>query len=331
MATRGPAAHRPAALMAFAVAVMTLTPGGPLVPAPLLAEEPDGRAADRAAIAEVQASLAALGYDPGPADGLPGPRTAAAIEAWQRDRGHAVTGKPDAATIAALRAERAAGTLPATPPAAVVAGTRPGAAAAPAPTPTPTPTLEPAPAPIPSVSSPARRGAGTSGTISARRGLEIDTSAPGGLTPHGRRADSTPATANAPGRTAGAGRGSEQTTVRADEPLPRVRNPAEGRQLAEQRPAGVGTLPGQGRIGDRPPPPGQTGADYDRRRGAFDGSGTESAPALIGLPFLPAIIPPDWLTKTRLAAGLGTLALLSLLCHRIARRRPERPARTRDA
>ncbi|MEO1316302.1 MAG: hypothetical protein AAFW01_06910, partial [Pseudomonadota bacterium] len=204
-----------------------------------------------------------------------------------------------------------------------------GAAAAPAPTPTSTP--EPAPAPIPGVSSPARRGAGTSGTISARRGLEIGTSAPGGLTPHGRRADSTPATANAPGGTAGSGRGSEQTTVRADEPLPRVRNPARGRLLAEQRPAGVGTLPGQGRIGDRPPPTGQTGAEYDRRRGAFDGSGTESVPALMGLPFLPAITPPDWLTKTRLAAGLGTLALLSLLCHRIARRRPERPARTRDA
>ncbi|MEL7138153.1 MAG: peptidoglycan-binding domain-containing protein, partial [Pseudomonadota bacterium] len=178
MVTRGPAAHRPAALTALALTFMALTPGGPLAPAPLLAEEPNGRAADRAAIAEVQASLAALGYDPGPADGLPGPRTTAAIEAWQRDRGHAVTGKPDAATIAALRAERAAGTLPATPPAAVVAGTRPGAAAAPAPTPTSTP--EPAPAPIPSVSSPARRGAGTSGTISARRGLEIGTSAPGG-------------------------------------------------------------------------------------------------------------------------------------------------------
>ena len=55
-------------------------------------------------VAAVQRALGALGYDAGPPDGQMGPRTQAAIAAFQRDRGIAPTGRVDAATIAALRA-----------------------------------------------------------------------------------------------------------------------------------------------------------------------------------------------------------------------------------
>ncbi|MGD9537662.1 MAG: peptidoglycan-binding protein [Alphaproteobacteria bacterium] len=53
------------------------------------ADEP----ADKAGIAVVQEALARLGYDPGPADGLTGKRTRAAVEQYQRDNGLPVTGK----------------------------------------------------------------------------------------------------------------------------------------------------------------------------------------------------------------------------------------------
>lgn len=299
------------ALAALALALSSVAP--PLLaPAPAIAQQ--AAAPDREAIAELQAALNELGYDAGPADGLAGPRTAAAIEAWQRDRGLSVTGAADAATLAALRAERAAAPDAQAP---VVAGTRAGAVAAPAP---------PAGQPLPSVSSPARRPAGDAGSIAARRGLGASpggATTPTGLTPHGRRAE-----APAPPRGTPAA-GLEQETVRADTSLPRVRHHSQERPTGAQRPGGVGTLPGEGRIGDRPtPPPGYAeredpGSFPTRAGGAGGGS-----PGLVSLPLLPAITPPDWLTKTRLAAGLATLALLSLLCHRIARR--PRRRRQRD-
>jgi localization factor PodJL len=51
----------------------------------------------------VQARLRNLGYDPGPTEGRLGPETAAAIEAFQRDRGIAPTGEIDEALLSALR------------------------------------------------------------------------------------------------------------------------------------------------------------------------------------------------------------------------------------
>ncbi len=56
-----------------------------------------------AATREIQTLLARLGYDPGPADGLVGRRTAAAIRAFERDRGLAITGAPGARVLANLR------------------------------------------------------------------------------------------------------------------------------------------------------------------------------------------------------------------------------------
>lgn len=49
-----------------------------------------------------QRKLAALGYDPGPADGVPGPRTARALKAFQTDRKIVASGQLDRVTMAEL-------------------------------------------------------------------------------------------------------------------------------------------------------------------------------------------------------------------------------------
>src|SRR5919106_1394834 len=55
-----------------------------------------------AAVEDVQAKLAALAYDPGPADGVMGPKTRAAIRAFQADFGLPVDGQVSDQLIAAL-------------------------------------------------------------------------------------------------------------------------------------------------------------------------------------------------------------------------------------
>ncbi len=67
------------------------------------AEAASGEALDREAIRELQRLLARLGHDPGPADGLMGSRTAAAIESFQEARGLTVTGEPTTGLLNALR------------------------------------------------------------------------------------------------------------------------------------------------------------------------------------------------------------------------------------
>jgi S1-C subfamily serine protease len=62
-----------------------------------------------AGMAAVQRALGALGYDTGGADGQIGPRTQAAIAAFQRDRNLPATGLLDGETLAALRAARPEG------------------------------------------------------------------------------------------------------------------------------------------------------------------------------------------------------------------------------
>jgi hypothetical protein len=54
-------------------------------------------------IAEIQELLKSLGYDAGVADGLPGPRTRTAIEAFQNEAGLSVTGLPSRYLAAKLR------------------------------------------------------------------------------------------------------------------------------------------------------------------------------------------------------------------------------------
>lgn len=65
-------------------------------------------------IRRVQAMLADLGYDPGPADGLQGPRTRAAIRAYQDDRGLRTDGRASVALV--RRLERDGGHAQPVPP-----------------------------------------------------------------------------------------------------------------------------------------------------------------------------------------------------------------------
>lgn len=58
---------------------------------------------DRTFVLEIQQRLNALGYDPGPSDGLYGPRTGNAITAFQGDQGMAVDGKPSVDVLTRLR------------------------------------------------------------------------------------------------------------------------------------------------------------------------------------------------------------------------------------
>jgi hypothetical protein len=54
-------------------------------------------------IIDAQEQLTKLGYDPGPADGMFGPRTSGALRKFQRDHHLRETGTLDSATIEALR------------------------------------------------------------------------------------------------------------------------------------------------------------------------------------------------------------------------------------
>lgn len=54
------------------------------------------------AIRNLQDLLRARGYDPGPTDGIMGPRTDAALRAYQRDAGLPVDGRPGPETMTAL-------------------------------------------------------------------------------------------------------------------------------------------------------------------------------------------------------------------------------------
>jgi peptidoglycan hydrolase-like protein with peptidoglycan-binding domain len=56
-------------------------------------------------IAEVQSRLAALGYDPGPADGRIGRQTGAAVREFQRDARMPVSGRIDDRLLAILKQE----------------------------------------------------------------------------------------------------------------------------------------------------------------------------------------------------------------------------------
>ena len=74
----------------------------PAPPAPEAVEASLGL--ERAERRQIQMVLAALGFDPGPADGLFGQRTRAAIRDWQTSQGAAATGHLDAEATKALMA-----------------------------------------------------------------------------------------------------------------------------------------------------------------------------------------------------------------------------------
>jgi phage tail tape-measure protein len=54
----------------------------------------DEQPANSSAVGRVQAGLTQLGYNPGPVDGVMGSQTRSAIEAYQRDHGLLVDGRP---------------------------------------------------------------------------------------------------------------------------------------------------------------------------------------------------------------------------------------------
>ena len=70
-----------------------------------------GLGLDRAARRLVQQGLARAGYSPGPADGMFGPATRAALRGWQASRGATATGYLDAAGAVALGAPVSAAAL----------------------------------------------------------------------------------------------------------------------------------------------------------------------------------------------------------------------------
>ena len=85
----------------------------------------EGLELDRSSRRQIQRGLQAGGFDPGGADGLFGPRTRAAIRAWQMSRGSRATGYLDGAAAQALRSAGASG-----PAVAQVAGPGPTVATA---------------------------------------------------------------------------------------------------------------------------------------------------------------------------------------------------------
>jgi hypothetical protein len=73
-------------------------------PARMAAPLPDGKAPPTADVIEAQTLLALLGYNPGGTDGVAGPRTQAAVRAFQRDHGLRVDGHIDEPLFAKLEA-----------------------------------------------------------------------------------------------------------------------------------------------------------------------------------------------------------------------------------
>lgn len=62
-------------------------------------------AESRTRVRSIQTGLAQLGYDPGPADGILGPRTTRAIQSYQAQRGLSVDGRPSARLAADIQGE----------------------------------------------------------------------------------------------------------------------------------------------------------------------------------------------------------------------------------
>jgi hypothetical protein len=93
-------------------------PPPPLPAPPVTLPAPPAAAAPRPEIAlswseilEVQKRLASLGINPGPIDGVVGPRTTASVQGYEERLGHAVTGKVDRSLLTLLRQDPGAATM----------------------------------------------------------------------------------------------------------------------------------------------------------------------------------------------------------------------------
>ena len=79
-------------------------PSPPPVEAPATTSRPPTRL-DAPAIQEVQTRLQSLGLNPGPVDGVAGPRTRAAIKRYEQSKGRVATGKADSTLLDTLRGD----------------------------------------------------------------------------------------------------------------------------------------------------------------------------------------------------------------------------------
>ena len=145
---------------------------------------------DPALIASVQRALASLGYDPGPPDGVAGPRTREALSAFQRDRGLIANGTLDGATLAALRLA----STPSAPSGPQVAGRPPPGVEGPQPIPDERPPATRPAAPPPGETALRRTATGTGFVVAEGRVLTNDHVTQGcarmvGILPGGRRVD----------------------------------------------------------------------------------------------------------------------------------------------
>ncbi len=93
------------------VASQAFSPRTPIIEANAVAASQDGwdgpqqvvsEADQQALVMKIQTLLAEQGYDPGPADGVPGPRTLQAVKEFQRTLGAPQTGQIDKTLLAAL-------------------------------------------------------------------------------------------------------------------------------------------------------------------------------------------------------------------------------------
>jgi hypothetical protein len=105
-----PPVSRPAKTEAVAVDMAAAIPAPPqsappvTLPAPASTTAPEPEIAlSRSEIVELQKRLASLGLNPGPIDGVIGPRTTASAQKYQAKVGRAVTGKVDRGLLALLR------------------------------------------------------------------------------------------------------------------------------------------------------------------------------------------------------------------------------------
>jgi peptidoglycan hydrolase-like protein with peptidoglycan-binding domain len=90
-----------------------------------------------------QQALQAKGYNPGPIDGIYGPRTTAAVRDFQKAEGLKVTGKMDADTRAKLMASSGAGSTPSASPSTTPATPgNPSSVGSPSQAPAPAPQVE---------------------------------------------------------------------------------------------------------------------------------------------------------------------------------------------
>ncbi|WP_158045186.1 peptidoglycan-binding domain-containing protein [Skermanella pratensis] len=110
-ALNNPGIVRPQRPVAAAPAQPAVAPPQAAVSAPNLPAAPPAmtlperlRPVTRAELREIQTLLKAAGYDPGPADGLMGPKTHGAIAAFRHDHAIAAGAEPDSALLEAVRA-----------------------------------------------------------------------------------------------------------------------------------------------------------------------------------------------------------------------------------